>query len=113
MRISDWSSDVCSSDVSATSENFGVSSDEVNELEPNVGQFSASIPPANTIENAPSTKVHRLRRCFPRCFFSSSRKSKRLTLSSSEPRVYFGAIKLVLPHSTTPLERKSNSMNSS
>src|SRR3546814_3152919 len=71
-------------EVSATSENFGVSSDEVNEVEPNVGQFSASIPPANTIENAPSPKIHSLRRCFPRCFFSSSRKSKRMTLSSSE-----------------------------
>src|SRR3546814_7467386 len=39
-------------EVSATSENFGVSSDEVNEVEPNVGQFSASIPPANTIERS-------------------------------------------------------------
>src|SRR3546814_16212988 len=77
-------------------------SDGVKEVKPNVGQFSASIPPATTIENAPSPKIHSLRRCFPRCFFSSSRKSTRMTLSSSEPRFSFGAIKLGLPHSTNP-----------
>src|SRR3546814_14112501 len=93
--------------ASATSENFGVSSDEVNEVEPNVGQLSASIPPANTIENAHSPKIHSLRRCFPRCFFSSSRTSKRMTLSSSEPRFSFGTIKLGLPQSTNPFFDKA------
>ena len=44
-----------------TSESLGASSDEAVEVRPDIGQFNASIPPANTIENSARPNIHSLR----------------------------------------------------
>jgi hypothetical protein len=52
-----------------TSESLGASSDEAVEVRPDIGQFNASIPPANTIENAATLRFEALVRAFSQCGF--------------------------------------------